>query len=423
MPGAGTSSGPDAPAYRARVDDHLLRMSEDLRRRGSLKWTAVDAPLAAWVAESDLGTAPAVTDALVGAARRGLTGYLPPAVRAELGAATAQWHARRYGWDVRPPWVHPVADVLEALRLTIDIYTPPGSPVVVPTPAYMPFLTAPVAWGREVVQVPMTDDDGRRGLDLDAVAAALRAGAHLVVLVNPHNPTGRVMAADELAALGRVVARHGGRVFADEVHAPLTMPGHRHVPYASVDAVTAGHAVTATSASKAWNVPGLKCAQVILSSEEDAARWAPHDHLATHGASTPGAVVNAAAYREGGPWLDGLVARLADHRGALADGLRSAGVELEADGSPVRYRAPEGTYLAWLDLRPWLAGLAEPPTDLARWLRAEAGVAVVDGAACGVAGRGHVRVNLAMPRPLVVEAGRRLASALLAHTAVDRPRA
>ena len=392
------------------TDPRDLPDAATLRARGSLKWTATDAEIAAWVAESDLGTAPAVTQAAADAVTRGLTGYLPPAVRRDLAEATAGWLADAYGWSVDPGRVKPVGHVTEALRIALDLCTPPGSPVLLPTPAYMPFVTAPVAWGRPVQQLPMPPGpDGRARLDLDALDAALGAGARLLVLVNPHNPTGGVADAAHLAAVAEVVDRHGARVFVDEIHAPLVHPPARHVPYASVSPTAAAHAITATSASKAWNIPGLKCAQVVLTADADAAAWAREDVLLTEGASTVGAVANSAAYARGREWLAGTLAYLDGNGRALAQVL--------ADRAPdVGYLPPEGTYLAWLDLRAALARLPEGAgpagTGLGRWLQRSSGVAVTDGALCGEAGVGHVRLNLAMPRPMVVEAGRRIAACL-----------
>ncbi|MBO1750876.1 aminotransferase class I/II-fold pyridoxal phosphate-dependent enzyme [Actinotalea sp. BY-33] len=374
----------------------------ELRRRGSLKWTALPAEIAAWVAESDLGTAPAVTAALHEAVRTEQLGYLPPALRRRLGEACAAWHHDRYGWEVAPGRIHPVADVLEALRVTVEHHSPTGSAVILPTPAYMPFVTAPEAWGRQVLQVPMTSAEGRPTLDLEALDDAFRQGGGLLVLVNPHNPTGRVLTVEEMRGITTVVERHGGRVFADEIHAPIVHPGHRHVPYASTSSAAAGHTVTATSASKAWNVPGLKCAQVILSNEADARVWDTHDKLSTHGASTLGVVANTAAYRDGGTWLGELLHRLDDHRAVLLETLRR-------EAPQVAYRPPEGTYLAWLDLREALGPAATAPgAGLARGVLRATGVAVTDGADCGTVGRGFVRLNLAMPRPMVVEAAARL---------------
>ncbi len=383
-----------------------------LRARGSLKWTAIPTEIAAWVAEADFGTAPAVTEALHEAVAAGRLGYLPPAVRTALTQACAGWLSDSYDWVVPPEHVMPVGHVTEALQVTVARYSAPGSAVILPTPAYMPFVTAPSVWGRHVIEVPMAHDAGRPVLDLDAIDAAFRAGGGLLVLVNPHNPTGRVLGREELLAVADVVERHGGRVFADEIHAPLVHPGHQHVPYASVSPAAAGHTVTATSASKAWNIPGLKCAQVILSNDADARAWAPDDVLLTEGASTPGAIANTAAYTAGREWLADVLTYLDGSRAALADAL--------AD-SRVTYRPPEGTYLAWLDLREALdhAALTGAPSwrtaapgSVARWLGKETGVALTDGALCGEAGRGFARLNLAMPRPLVAEAGRRIAARL-----------
>lgn len=392
------------------TDPRDLLDAEALRARGSLKWTGMPGDIAAWVAESDLGVAPAVLAAVQDAVGRGLLGYLPPWVRHELAEAVASWTEHAYGWQVAPGRVRPIGHVTEGLRLAIDLTSRPGSPVILPTPAYMPFVTAPTVWGRPVIQVPMARDDaGRPTLDLQALDDAFRAGGHLLILVNPHNPTGRVAERAELAAIAEVVERHGGRVFADEIHAPLVYSPARHVPYASVSEAAAAHTITGMSASKAWNVPGLKCAQLVLSNDDDVALWSRDEDLLAEGASTVGAVANTAAYTAGRDWLADTVAYLDGNRRAFAATL--------AEHAPlVRHRMPEGTYLAWLDLREALAALPDGagPGDepVARWLRRASGVAATDGVLCGAAGEGHLRVNLALPRPLVVEAARRLAACL-----------
>ncbi|MGY1698341.1 MalY/PatB family protein [Geodermatophilus sp. SYSU D00766] len=379
------------------ADDRLGAVVAGLRRRGSLKWTRHPEALGAWVAESDLGTAPAVTAALQDAVARGLFGYLPDWLADDVAAAFAGFARDRYGWDVPPERVRPLPDVLAGLAAAITHLSRPGSPVVLPTPAYMPFLEVPPALGREVLEVPMARDGDRYVYDLDALDAAFRAGGHLLVLCNPHNPIGRVLEPAEMLAVAEVVDRHGGRVFADEVHAPLVFPGHRHVPYASLGEVPAGHAITATSASKAWDLAGLKCAQLVVSNDADARLWAEVGHPVEHGASTLGAVANAAAYRDGVAWLDEFLAVLDRHRRLLAD--------LVAASLPgIRYRPPEGTYLAWLEGFP-----VDAPGDL---LLERAGVAVVDGARCGAAGRGAVRMDLATPEPVLAAIVERMATVL-----------
>lgn len=362
---------------------------EQLSARGGMKWSLFPGTLGAWVAESDLGTAPAVTAALHEAVDRGDLGYLPRGVSSELSRATAGWLAEETGWDPTPERVHPIADVIQGLEYAIRHYTRPGSAVVVPTPAYMPFLTFPATLGREVVEVPHAVDAGRHTLDLDAIDAALGAGAGLVLLCNPLNPGGRVFERAELEALSAVVERHGARVFADEIHAPIVFGERRHVPYASVNQVTAHHTVTAISASKAWNLPGVKCAQFITSSDADEAVWESLGPLGSHGASTLGVIANTAAYDHGRAWLADVVDYIDGNLALLG--------ELLADRLPeVGYRRPEGTYIAWLDVSG--LGLGEHP---AATIRERAAVSLTEGTASGRAGAGHVRMILATPRPLV----------------------
>jgi len=376
-------------------------LTEDaLRAAGSLKWTRYGDAIGAFVAEMDFGTAPVVTRALHEAVDAAAFGYLPAPTQLALAEACAAWQADRYGWMVPAAWVTPLADVLAGLQVAIEHFTPAGAPVVLPTPAYMPFLVVPRLLGRELVEVPLVPgDDGRLTYDLAGLDRAL-AGGGLLVHVNPHNPAGRVFSEPEQLALADVVERHGARVFSDEIHAPLVYPGAAHRPYASLSPVTAGHTVTATSASKAWNLPGLKCAQLLLSNDADAVHWAEVGQHAGHGCSTLGAIANVVAFREGAPWLDDVLAYLDGNRRLLAD-------LLAAHLPQVRYTPPEGTYLAWLDCRE--LGVEEPLADF--FLR-EAGVALVDGPECGRVGAGHVRLTLATPRPVLETVVERMAAAV-----------
>ena len=379
----------------------------DLRAAGSVKWTTFPDAIGAFVAEMDFGLAPAINDALTGALDRGLTGYLPAQVSADMAAATADWYAARYGWNVPAERVHPVPDVIAAFELAIEKFTRPGSAVIVPTPAYMPFLFVPQMHGREVIEVPGVEVDGRMTMDLDAIGRAFDDGAGMVVLCNPHNPLGTVFRRDELVALSDVVAAKGGRVFSDEIHAPLVYRPAAHIPYASVSDAAAAHTLTAASASKAWNLAGLKCAQVILSNDTDAEAWESFGPWAGHGTSTLGTLANTAAYTAGAAWLDDVREYLDGNRRLLA--------ALLAEHAPrARMTLPEGTYIALIDFRAY--GIEG---DLAEWFREHAGVAMTDGAACGQAAVGHARFVFAMPRPLLREAVARIGRALDEHTGTN----
>jgi cysteine-S-conjugate beta-lyase len=392
------------PSFAAIADQITV---EQLRARGSVKWTrGGPGVIGAFVAEMDFGVAPPIEAALLDVISRADFGYLSDRAAAELASTCARWQADRYGWDVDPAWIRPLSDVITGLRAAITVYSKPGSPVILPTPAYMPFLSVPKSLGREIIQVPMAAaDDGRPVLDLAGIDAAFKRGGDLLILCNPCNPVGRVYKAAELAAVADVVAANRGRVFADEVHAPLIYPGGAHIPYASISELTAAHTVTATSASKGWTLPGLKCAQLILSNDKDAAVWSEDGYSYEHGASTVGVQANSAAYRDGGPWLDDVVTYLDGSRRLLADLLR--------DKLPdVRYQPPEGTYIAWLDCRHLFTAAGDGAASPADFFLAKAQVILTDGADCGDAGRGHVRLNFATPRPILAEIVSRLAEAV-----------
>lgn len=364
-----------------------------LRRRRSVKWRRHPPDvLAAWVAEMDYPIAPVIREALLEAIDREDYGY--PLNDAESGVpeALAGWLRERHGWAADPRRIFLVPDVLKGIELAIETYSPDGTAVVVPTPTYAPFFEVVRVCGRELVPVPMSTVPMSTGpmstvpmsgsaMDLDRIAAALAAGARTVLISNPQNPTGRAYTAAELAGLMRVVERYGARLISDDVHSPLTLPGARYVP--------AGQAfpdvITVTSASKAWNVPGLKCAQVVLGTDADAQRWRGLSMLRTHGTTTFGIAATVAAYQRGGPWLDELVTYLDGNR-ELIGKLLPAGLG---------YRAPEATYLAWLDC----AGLDVPDPML--FFRERARVAVHAGYDFGPGGERHVRLNFATSAALL----------------------
>lgn len=365
-----------------------------------VKWSTYPGCVGAWVAEMDFGTAPAIKDELRKIVDDGFFGYLPASALSRMQQACAEWYSSHCGWQVPTERVRAVPDVIEAMLAAINDFSVPGSTVIVPTPAYMPFLFIPQKLGREVVEVPCLHQNGRWELDLDGIDAAFADGGGLFINCNPHNPLGRVYERDELLALAAIVEKHQGRVFSDEIHAPITYPGHTHIPYASVSDVAASHTITATSASKAWNLAGLKCAQLILSNDVDAATWKEHGGLVEHGASTFGVIANAAAFGSGQPWLDEVITYLDGNR-------RLLGEMLETLLPEVSYAMPQGTYLAWLDFRG--AGIGD---EVDTFFRENAKVAIVNGRACGDIGVGQVRLNFAMSRSLLEQTITNIATAV-----------
>jgi cysteine-S-conjugate beta-lyase len=361
---------------------------ESLRRRRTVKWS-LHGPdvLAAWVAEMDFDVAPPVRAALLEAVDREDFGYVS-ADTSELTTACAAFFASAYRWEVPASRIFLVADVLRGITGALDVFAAPGSAVVVPTPAYPPFFEIIELGGRSVVPVPLVDDGRRPTLDLDAIDAAFRDGARSILLCNPHNPTGRVFTSDELHALSELVDTHGARVVADEVHAPLVFPGNRHVPYANVSEAAAEHSLTITSASKAWNLAGLKCAQVVATNHADAKRWRNLPVFQVPGPTPLGIAASTAAYAEGGPWLDELVAYLDANRRLLGD-------LLAAELPEIAHHPPEATFLAWLDCS--ALGVDDP----ARCFLDHARVALSDGPPFGAGNEQQVRLNFATSRAIL----------------------
>lgn len=375
---------------------------DQLRAGGGLKWRAFPDCIGAFVAEMDFGIAPPIRDALHEAVERGQVGYLSAAPLRAMAEACARWQQRHHGWDVPADMIRAVPDVLGALEVACRHYLPAGATVAVPVPCYMPFLPLLALLGHPVVQVPMLRGEGSWSLDEAALDAAFAAGARMLLLCNPHNPIGKVYARAELQRIATIAARHDARVFADEIHAPLVYPGHRHVPYATVSADAARQAITAVSASKAWNLAGLKCAQLVFTRPDDLQRWREVGHFAGNSTSTLGVVAHTAAWRDGDAWLEPVLGYLQGNRDLLGRLLRQHLPQ-------VGYIEAQGTYLAWLDCR---ALRLDGTPHL--FFRRHARVALTDGAECGDGGEGHVRLNFAMPRPLLVEAVERMAAAVAA---------
>ena len=382
------------------TDDVRDLTDAEARQALLLKWgTVAPHELPAWVAEMDYAVAPVVTAAVVDAVAASMTGYPRPGAGGPLGEAYAGFAARHYDQPVDPGQVVPVSDVTAGVRLALDVLSDPG-PVVLPTPSYPPQLQVAGVTGRTLVPVPLDPDAEDAALDLTGIDRALSAGARTVLLTQPQNPLGQVYRRNELEALRDVVTAHGARVISDEIHAPLILPGARHVPYLSVPG-TEKHAVAIVAASKAFNTAGLRCAQLVTADEATRDRLLSVPEVRNDSWSPLGVVAAVAAYTEGDPWLAALVARLDRARTLLS--------KLLGDELPeARMRPVEATYLAWLDLRSY--GHDEP----AAVVRERSGVVLSAGQEYQPGLPGHVRLNFATSEARLVAIVRGTAQALRA---------
>ncbi len=369
-----------------------------LRERTSHKWRTYPRDvLPAFVAEMDFDPAEQIKDAIRAAVAAGDLGYPH---KGELGEAFAEFAAARLGWSPEPDLVFAIPDVMTGIAELIQALVGPGGGVVINPPVYSPFFFRVQLAGRRVVEAPLAvRPDGGYDLDPDALEEALRQpGTGAYLLCNPHNPLGRVWSREQLTAIAELTDRHGVPLLVDEIHAPLVLPGARHVPFHTIEHPAARRAVVFTSASKGWNIPGLKCGVAVAGDGDGAAiltqRWDAllASHLGVH--------ATIAALRSAGSWLDAAIAQI-DRNARLLAGLL-------ADYLPaVSYQPAEASFLAWLDCRD--LGLGQDPA--AAFLTAGR-VALSPGPDFGVQGAGFARLNIGTSPELLSEAVRRMAAAL-----------
>jgi len=369
----------------------------ELRLRTSEKWREYpDDVLPMFVAETDFALAPTITAALRRAVDAGDTGYV--ASNTPLAQSYSDFAARRFGWAADPARMRSTADVSMAIVEILRRVVAPGERVIVTTPVYPPFFDLVTEAGGVVERVPLHDSGTGWELDLDDIRSALEGGARAILLCNPHNPTGTVHSAASLSALAELAARYGAAVVSDEIHAPLSQPGAGFTPFLTVsDAARAvGYAVV--SASKAFNLAGLKCALMVTACDETTGivRGLPVEVEWRTGQFGLLAAVAAFA-AESDAWLDGLLHTLDRNRRLLAE-------LLDAHLPGARYRMPDAGYLAWIDFSS--LGWGDNP---ARRILREAKVALHFGPAFGDEGRGHVRLNFGTSPEIITEAVERIA--------------
>ena len=371
-----------------------------LRERQSAKYQYYPADvIPAWVAEMDFPLAAPIAEALHAAIDRSDTGYRSANGLADALAAFAD---RTWGWSIPVDRITPIPDVLTGVAQALLMLTQPGDGVVINPPVYAPFFsTIRDVVGRRIVEVPMARAaDGSYDWDLSATEEAFaRPDVTAFVMSNPHNPTGSVPSVETLAAIAALADAHGVAVISDEIHGPLVLPGAEHVPYLSV-APDDANAIILVSASKAWNLPGLKCAQLVATghTRELVASRLPLE--VTYGTGHLGAIAAVAAYRDGGPWLDDVV--------TIIDGNRRLLAELLVLQVPeATYVPPQASYLAWIDLS--ACGLGDDPAAV---LVERARVALSAGPTYGTGGAGFARLNIGTSPAILREIVDRIAGAL-----------
>jgi cystathionine beta-lyase len=361
-----------------------LLSADELRARSGRKWHEyAEDVLPAWVAEMDFEVPEPIRQVLRQMTREASYGYEESSLYPALADSFAGYMQQRFGWQVGSEHVLPVVDLVQALFSGVAAFTEPGQGVVLQTPIYPPFQNAVRETGRRIVENPLLDDGQRFVIDPDSLKAVFDENAPLLLLCNPHNPTGRVLERSELESIAKVAVERQLVVVADEVHADLVYSDHGHIPFASLGPEIAARTVTITSATKAYNIPGLRCGLMHFGSaalRERYRRAMPDRMLGV--VNRFGIEATLVAWRECGGWLSEVLGVLERNRARLTDY-----VARELPG--VRWYPPEATYLAWLDYRDVLPkGVSPQP-----YLLEHARVAMSDGSDFGPGGEGRVRLN------------------------------
>jgi len=373
----------------------------ELRRRRGEKWQDYPADvIPAWVADMDFPVAPAIAKQLAERVAIHDLGYPQNPTPEGLPTVFAKRALERFGWTVDPRRVLVLTDVVQGIYVALQTLSSPGDGVVIQPPVYPPFFDAVRESQRALLTNPLVRGPRGYELDLDQLRSA-DSSARILLLCHPQNPTGRVFTRRELEGLAQVALQRDWIVVSDEIQCDLVYPGHRHIPFASLGPEVEARTVTLTSATKGFNIAGLRCAVAAFGSDSLLERFKSVPSHVRGGLGSFGLAATEIAWSSCQPWLDDVLAYLDGNRRFLA--------EFVAKRLPgVVHFTPESLYLAWLDCAALELG-GEAPYD---FFLNRARVALSDGRRFGVQGRGFVRLNFATSRAILTQILERMAGAL-----------
>ncbi len=372
----------------------------DRRASGVIKWNRYpDRVIPAWIAEHDFGPPPAVVERLRELVDVRAFGY--HSAGDDVGPAFSRWAAQRHGWTPDPGLILPTANVLQGIWACVEALTEPGDGIMYTPPVYPPFLDVSPTTDRRAVHWSLVLTETGWHYDFDALSELLEAdpGISLLLLCHPHNPTGRVLTAGELARIVELAHEHDLTIVSDEIHSDLVYEGSTHVPMLTVPGA-ASRTVAVTSGVKTFALGGMNCAVAVCGNDRlrSALRSIPAELLGAP--NRMGCEASITAWETGSEWADDLLAVLDRNRRHLFDRIRT-------DLPEVTMFLPESTFVAWLDLSAFDTG--DHP---ARWLRHMTGVACGNGPNFGPAAENHVRITFGTSAELLDEIADRIITGL-----------
>ena len=389
------------PETETDMTTHFNRAIER-RATGSKKWSQyADDVLPMWVADMDFPVAPAIMQALQTRLEHPLLGYAVAQDSLRETLVKHLWDA--YAWRIQPEDLLFLPGVEPGVNMALHALVPKGAGVAVQTPNYSPLLQAPAHWQLPRIDLPFkADANGEYPTDIPALEHALKSAGALL-LSNPHNPLGKAFSGEELQLIADACVRHEVLLISDEIHADILFDGRRHIPIASISPAIAARSVTLMSASKAWNIAGLKTAFAVIQNPELRQRFNAGRLGLVDSVNALGLEATQAAYSQGADWLRESTAYLQDNRDYLADAVRT-----RLPG--VRMHLPQSTYLAWLDCSE--LGLENPQQFFLEHARVALSAGLEFGDDCGQ----FVRLNFGCTRDMLEEGLSRMERSLAARS-------
>ena len=375
------------------------------RNTNSLKWDVAEGELPMWVADMDFQTAPEIREAIMKRAEHGIFGYsvIPDA----WYEAYIQWWKMRHGYTMERDRLIFCTGVVPAISSIVRKLTTPAEKVLIQTPVYNIFFNSILNNGRQVLESPLRYDGKEYRIDFADLEEKLSdPQTALMILCNPHNPTGKIWDRQTLEKIGALCSRHHVTVVSDEIHCDLTDPGESYIPFASVSETCRQISITCMAPTKAFNLAGLQTAAVSV--PDEVLRHKVWRALNTDEAAEPNAfAVEAAvaAFTRGADWLDAL-------RDYLYENKKLAEAYIEKEIPDVRAVASQATYLLWLDC----SGLIGCGREAAGFLRRETGLYLSEGSQYGGNGADFLRMNIACPRAVLKDGLERLKNGLAAYS-------
>ena len=370
-----------------------------INRRGtdSVKWDVGENELPMWVADMDFPTAPEIREALAKRLEHGIFGYSD--VSARWRSAYVNWWKERHGLAMNGDELVFCTGVIPAISSAVRKFTTPNEKVLIQTPVYHVFYNCILNNGCRPLENPLIYENGAYRMDFEGLEACMAdPQTTLMILCNPHNPTGNIWTREDLAKVGELAKKHHVIVISDEIHCDITAPGKGYVPFASVSKACREVSITCIAPTKAFNLAGMHTAAVYA--PDPVLRHKIWRAVNTDEVGEPGSFAETAAiaaFEQGGAWLDELREYIFYNRSTVKNKLLQEMPEVSVtDG--------DATYLLWIDV----SAIPGDSLEIAGKLRELTGLYLSDGVEFGPGGEHHLRMNIACPRALCEDGAERL---------------